>query len=251
MKPFFAAISFLTILRVPRAWCGDERAIASSMIWYPVVGLLIGVLMALLDKVLCLLLPGVLVPSALLVIAMIAISGGLHLDGVADSADAFMSSRGKERMLEIMKDSRTGPMGALAIVSLLLLKFSMLASMVGDWRTPVIILMPMAGRVALVIKTVSLPYARNHGLATLTHAHSHKGQGVAAIGLFALTSSLLLGLTGLWITVFSVLATGFFAIYCYRKIGGFTGDTLGATCELVELMPAFTALVCIQQGLLL
>ena len=89
MKPFFAAISFLTILRVPRAWCGDESAIASSMTWYPVVGLLIGVLMAVLDKVLCWLLPGLLVPSALLVIAMIAISGGLHLDGVADMTILF------------------------------------------------------------------------------------------------------------------------------------------------------------------
>ncbi len=250
MKPFFAAISFLTILRVPRTWCGGERAIAASMTWYPLVGLLIGLFMAVLDKLLCWLLPGILVPSALLVIAMIAISGGLHLDGVADSADAFMSSRSKERMLEIMKDSRTGPMGALAIVSLLLIKFSMLASLTGDWRSPVIVLMPLAGRTALVIKAVSMPYARNHGLATLTHAHSHKGQGVVATALLVLTSCLLLGMSGFWITVTSVLTTGLFAMYCYRKIGGFTGDTLGATCELVELAPAFTALVCIQQGLL-
>ncbi|MCD6526037.1 MAG: adenosylcobinamide-GDP ribazoletransferase [Desulfuromonas sp.] len=251
MKPFFAALSFLTILRVPHSWCGDERAIARSLNWFPAVGLLIGGVMATLDSLLCRLLPGTLVPSALLVIAMIAISGGLHLDGVADSADAFMSSRGKERMLEVMKDSCVGPMGALTITALLLLKFSALASLPEAWRIPVILLMPLAGRMALVVKTVSLPYARSGGgLATLTHSDSRPWQGMLAFALLALVAMLLLGWSGLWIAVMSLLATALFARYCHGKIGGLTGDTLGAACELVELIPVLTALVCLQQGVL-
>ena len=252
MKPFFAALTFLTILRVPANWCGDEHAIARSLTWFPVIGLLIGATMAALDQLLCALLPGTLIPSAVVVIAMIAISGGLHLDGVADSADAFMSSRGKERMLEIMKDSRTGPMGALTITALLLVKFSALASLPGDWRMPVIVLMPLAGRMAVVVKTVSLPYARSGGgLATLTHAASRPWQGVAAFAMLAVVSSCLLGWTGIWIAPTSLVVTGLFARYCWGKIGGLTGDTLGAACELVEVVPLLTALVCLKhEGLL-
>lgn len=250
MKPLFAAISFLTLLRVPRSWCGGEAALAASLSWYPLVGLLIGGCMAALDALLCWLLPGVLVPSALLVIAMIAVSGGLHLDGVADSADAFMSSRGRERMLEIMKDSCTGPMGALAIAALLLVKFALLASLPDAWRTPVIVLMPLAGRTALVQKTVTLSYARGQGLASLIHARCHKGQAYAAVAQLALVAGLLLGVAGLWVALAGAGVTGLFAAYCHGKLGGFTGDTLGAACELAELVPAFTALACLQQGML-
>lgn len=251
MKPFFAALSFLTILRIPHTWCGDERAIARSLTWFPLVGLMIGGLMAGLDNVLCWLFPGTLVPSALLVIAMIAISGGLHLDGVADSADAFMSSRDRERMLEIMKDSLVGPMGALTISALLLLKFSALASLPEAWRFPVIVLMPLAGRMALVVKTISLPYARSTGgLATLTHSDSKPWQGVVAFALLAAVALLLLGWSGLWVALMSLVTTALFARYCHGKIGGLTGDTLGAACELVELIPVLTVLVCLQQGVL-
>lgn len=251
MKPFFAALSFLTILRVPHTWCGDERDIARSLTWFAPVGLLIGGLMAGLDLLLCSLLPGTLLPSALLVIAMIAISGGLHLDGVADSADAFMSSRGRERMLEIMKDSRVGPMGALTIAALLLVKFAALASLPMDWRLPVIVLMPLAGRMALVVKTVSLPYARSTGgLASLTHQASQPWQGMLAWALLATVGLVLLGWSGLWIAAACLLVTGLFGRYCHGKIGGLTGDTLGAACELVELFPVLTALVCLKQGVL-
>lgn len=251
MKPFFAALSFLTILRVPQAWCGDQQAIARSLTWFPLVGLMIGGLLAGLDSLLCWLFPGTLVPSALLVISMIAISGGLHLDGVADSADAFMSSRGRERMLEIMKDSCVGPMGALTISALLLVKFSALASLPEAWRFPVIVLIPLAGRVALVVKTVSLPYARaTGGLATLTHSNSKPWQAIVACALLTAVALVFLGWSGLWVAVMSLVTTALFARYCHSKIGGLTGDTLGAVCELVELIPVLTVLVCLKQGVL-
>jgi len=252
MKPFFAALSFLTILRVPNTWCGDERAIARSLTWFPFVGMLIGALMVALDILLCTLFPSNHVPSALVVIAMIAISGGLHLDGVADSADAFMSSRGKERMLEIMKDSRVGPMGSLTITTLLLVKFAALASLPNEWRSSALFLMPLAGRVALVVKTVSLPYARsNGGLATLTHSDSKAWQGGLAVILLAVPALLITGINGLWITLSCLTTTYLFGRYCLAKIGGLTGDTLGAACELVEIIPALTLLICINQGGLL
>lgn len=250
MKPFFAAVSFLTVLRVPADWCGDEQALARSLSWFPVVGLLTGILMALLDRMLCLLFPGLLVPSALLVIAMITVSGGLHLDGLADSADAFMSSRPKEQMLEIMKDSRCGPMGVLTIAALLLLKFSALASLEGEWRMSTIILMPLAGRTALVWKTVGLDYVRQSGLVTLFQKERHYGQGIAGALILSVSAFFLLGAAGLWVVLACLSVTGLIARYCRVKLGGLTGDTLGAACEIVELVPALTVLVCLQQGIL-
>lgn len=251
MKPFFAALSFLTIIPVPASWCGDEESLAHSLTWFPLVGLTIGIALAVVDTLLRLLFPGTMVASAIVVIAMIAISGGLHLDGVADSADAFMSSRPRTQMLEIMKDSRIGAMGALTIAALLLLKFSALTSIPAPWRAPALVLMPLAGRTALVIQTNLLPYARpNGGLATLMQRNSRPWQGVVAVLFITTVASVLLGWCGLWIALAAVTTTLLFSRYCKAKIGGLTGDTLGAVCELVEIVPALALLMCMQQGLL-
>lgn len=248
MKPFFAALSFLTIVRVPYAWCGDDTALSRSLNWYAVIGLLIGLTMALLDHVLCALLPGTLLPSALLVVALIGVSGGLHIDGVADSADAFMSSRDRDTMLTIMKDSRVGAMGALTIASLLLLKFAALASLAGDARSAVILLTPLAGRVALVLPLVNQPYARPGGLASITHEQATPRHAWLASSLLAVTALVALHGSGLTIAAMVLVATLLFGRYCRGKIGGFTGDTLGATCELAELVTIIAALLVLPHG---
>ena len=115
MKRFLAAIQFLTILPLPRGLCPDERALGGSLPFFPVVGLGIGAAVALIDRGLGSLFP-VGVTSVLAVILLIAASGGLHLDGLADTADGFFSSRPRERIFEIMRDNRTGPMEVAAIV---------------------------------------------------------------------------------------------------------------------------------------
>jgi len=248
MKPFFAALSFLTIVRVPCAWCGDDTALSRSLNWYAVIGLLIGLTMALLDHVLCALLPGTLLPSALLVVALIGVSGGLHIDGVADSADAFMSSRDRDTMLTIMKDSRVGAMGALTIAALLLLKFTAFASLTGDTRSAVILLTPLAGRVALVLPLTSLPYARPGGLASLTHQQAEPRHAWLAVSLLLVTALMALHGHGLIIAALALVATLLFGFYCRGKIGGFTGDTLGATCELAELITIIAAVLVLPHG---
>lgn len=248
MKPFFAALSFLTLVRVPVAWCGDESDLCRSLSWYAAVGLFIGIGMALLDQVLCALLPGTLLPSALLVVALVAVSGGLHLDGVADSADAFMSSRERDAMLHIMQDSRIGAMGALSIASLLLLKFAALVSLTGAARWGVIVLIPLAGRTALVLPLVMLPYARPGGLAELTRQQARPHHAWSAAALLLLSATLLLHLGGTIIAATVLLITLLFGRYCHNKIGGFTGDTLGATCELAELSTVVVALLVVHTG---
>lgn len=250
LKPFFSALRFLTILPIPESWCGDETSFYKSPNWYPLVGLLIGLLLAVLDLFLCWLLP-VSVASVLLLLAMIAISGALHLDGLADSADAFFSSRGRERMLEIMKDSRSGPMGVTALVIVLLLKLMLLIALPLAWRWQVILLMPLAGRCALPIISSWLPYARSHGTAAFTSSQfSWVRFFISLMGMVIPALILLGGATGLLTTV--IVGTGIWLSgrYSSRKIGGFTGDTLGATCELIELLPALCVVILAHQGII-
>ncbi|MFK5927708.1 MAG: adenosylcobinamide-GDP ribazoletransferase [Desulfuromusa sp.] len=250
LQPFFSALRFLTILPIPESWCGDETSFHKSPDWYPLVGLLIGLLMAVLDLFLCWLLP-IPVASVLLLLAMIAISGALHLDGLADSADAFFSSRGREQMLEIMKDSRSGPMGVTAIVFVLLLKLMLLISVPLIWRWQVVLLMPVAGRCVLPIISGWLPYARNEGTAAFTRRQFNWIHLIPTLAVLMIPSFALLGwMAGSLIVVVVCLGIWLFGHYSHRKIGGFTGDTLGATCELVESLPALCVVILAHQGMM-
>ena len=250
LEPFFSALRFLTILPIPESWCGDETSFHKSPDWYPLVGLLIGLMMAVLDLFLCWLLP-MPVASVLLLLAMITISGALHLDGLADSADAFFSSRGREQMLEIMKDSSAGPMGVTAIVLVLLLKLMLLIALPLIWRWQVVLLMPLAGRSVLPVISSWFPYARSNGTAAFTHSQFSGARLLIALVVLLIPSFILLGwLAGLVITVVVCFCSWLLGRYSQRKIGGFTGDTLGATCELVELLPALGVVILAHQGIM-
>ncbi|MCD6187777.1 MAG: adenosylcobinamide-GDP ribazoletransferase [Desulfuromusa sp.] len=248
-ESFFSAVRFLTIVPVPESWCGDESAFHKSPEWYPLVGLLIGLVMVAADLIFRWLLP-VPVASVLLLLVMIAVSGALHLDGLADSADAFFSSRGREKMLEIMKDSRSGPMGVTALVLVLLLKLMLLISLPDAWRWQVILLIPFVGRCSIVVVSSWLPYARQEGTAAFTaNNFSWSRFGIVLGMLFVVTLSLLGG-AGLAVVAIFSLSLWLLGHYSLRKIGGFTGDTLGATCELMELLPPLCVIILAQQGLL-
>ena len=243
LKPFFSAVRFLTIIPVPESWCGEDSDFHKSPDWYPVVGLLIGMVLVVLDQFLCWLLP-VQVASVLLLLAMIAISGALHLDGLADSADAFFSSRAQEQMLVIMKDSRSGPMGVAAIVLVLILKLMLLLSLPAAWRWQAIILMPLAGRCALPLISGWLPYARNEGTAAFICRDFSWFRLGMPFGVFFITALLLLGGSGLFLVAVFCISLWLLGFYSLHKIGGFTGDTLGATCELIELLPPI-CIICL------
>jgi adenosylcobinamide-GDP ribazoletransferase len=211
MKAFMAAIQFLTLFPVS---CNcARRDLGRSTFFFPLVGLLLGGVMVLVNRALSAVFPPAPV-IVLIVIAMLAVSGGLHMDGLADTADGFFSARPRERILEIMKDSRTGAMGVMAIVSVFCLKIAALLSVPTGLRGSTLLLMPLAGRCALVIAMAALPYARS-------------GDGLGRAGL---------GAAGCVVALTLV-----FSFWCRGKIGGFTGDTLGAACELAELVPPLVA----------
>jgi adenosylcobinamide-GDP ribazoletransferase len=247
MKRFFAALQFLTILPLPGVHPG-ERVLGGSLPFFPLVGLLIGAAIALADWCLGRLFP-IGVTSVCTVILLIAVSGGLHIDGLADTADGFFSARPREAILAIMKDSRTGPMGVAAVVCVVALKIALIASVAGPWRWWVLLLTPLAGRCALIVHLALLPYVRPEGgLAGIFHRNRSPVHALWALAALLAVGFLAGGLPGLIAGAATFLAALLLVAYIYRRIGGLTGDTLGASCELTELCPAFAAAAMLSGG---
>jgi adenosylcobinamide-GDP ribazoletransferase len=275
VKRFLAAIRFLTILPVPGTWGAEEGSLAGSVIFFPVVGLLLGVVAAAAAWGLSLVAPP-MVAAAVLVVLMLAFSGGLHMDGLSDTADGFLSHRPREQVLEIMKDSHVGAMGVMAIVCVLLLKFAALSSIAASpWSLWVAAFMiPLAGRCAMVLPMALLDYVRPTGLASVFHRRglvlaaivamatlfvAATGSGLACGAMLATFQlSYIAKACGLWVaakltaTATIIAAAGavsgvnLLALWSRKKIGGATGDVYGAACEVAELVTAVTLAVLLR-----
>ena len=242
IRPLLTAIQFLTVIPFPKSFTGGEKELEKCMPFFPVVGLLIGIIIAAFDHVMGFIFPP-LPASVMTVIAMTAISGGLHMDGLADTADGFFSARPRERVLEIMRDSRTGVMGVLAVVFVIVLKVSVLISLFPPIRPGIIVLMPLAGRCSFVVMMTALPYVRREGGLATAFGVGKSWLNVLWASAFLLAAGWLAGhWMGLAASFSALLMAVLFSVYCFRKIGGYTGDTLGAGCEITEIIPAIAAL---------
>lgn len=250
MKRFLAAVQFLTVFPVPASIKIDERDLGGSVPFFPIVGIIIGAAAALLDYGLGHILP-LSVTSMLMVIFLLAVSSSLHMDGLADTADGFFSSRPRERILEIMKDSRVGPMGVIVIACVLLLKLTLLSAVPQVARWWVLLMTPFAGRCALLINMAVIPYARPEGgLGTIFYSNRFRLQLAWAFVLLTVIGWLAAGPAGLAVGLAAFVFSIIFAFYVKSKIGGSTGDTLGAACEITELIPALVYLVSASGGLI-
>lgn len=235
---FLAALRFLTV--IPAQWNVDRDSefFRKSLSFFPAIGLLIGTAGYLLTTVALWLFPQPVV--ACLVICYLAfISGCLHIDGLSDSGDGLLSSRSRDRSMEIMKDSRVGAMGVIVTVLVILAKFSALISIDSAHLATAVFFMPFAGRVAILCAMAALPYARTEGgIGALFYSDS-----VKKIALFALLllTGLLFAFSGgrMFVVLFMLFLVFYlFNSWCKAKIGGATGDTLGANCELAEMAVA-------------
>lgn len=226
------ALGFLTRIPVPGAVFARAGAQARSLAWYPLVGLLVGALLALLAW--CLQAAPTLLAAALVVAAWAWLTGGLHLDGLADTADAWVGGLGdRARTLAIMKDPRSGPAGVTALVLVLLLKFAAVAGLPAPALWPALLIAPLLGRAALTAAFLTTPYVRAGGLGAPLAGASR------IAGAFALLASLaLVACAGRRALLALLVALGVGLLWrrlCMRRLGGMTGDTCGALCELVEV----------------
>lgn len=231
MRGLLVALGFLTRIPVPVRVFDDARAQRTSLAWYPMVGVIVGALVTALFLVL----PRehALLSAALTLLAWVALTGGLHLDGLADSADAWVGGFGdRARTLEIMKDPRSGPAGVTAIVLLLLLKFAALSSLspANAWLLG---LSPLLARAALTAAFVTTPYVRSGGLGSALKDAPRVACVVAL--LCAIAACVACRLPGVFALGAAIVVFALWRRACMRRLGGFTGDTAGALAELVEV----------------
>lgn len=244
IRQFTAALGFLTIIPVPGKWSGEEDDPGRGLPYFIIVGLIIGLSLAGLDVLLNMILP-IFPASAAVVVAMIAVSGGLHIDGLADTADGFFSSKPRERVLEIMRDSRIGSMGVAAIVSVFTMKVAALAALSGHARFGAILLMPVAGRFALVFMIAAMKYVRgNEGLGTAFSKNRSWAVAIISFCILALAGWPVVGIVTIPVAASTLAGVALFSLYINKGLGGYTGDTLGAGCELMELVPVIAVLIC-------
>ena len=281
MTPFFIALQFLTRLKIVNQteWSVDD--FGKSVVAFPYVGLIIGLILALLYGILSPFIP--LVPLMLIiVIAEFLITGGLHADGLMDTSDGLFSGRERERKLEIMKDSRIGSFGVVAFVFVTLLKWQLLTAIPTAGFIPMaLIMMPLMSRWSLVLSIRSYPYAREQGMgaafANLAPKHvityntlSTFFMPIVILLIGVILYTLLYGVysifsiadvgyvVGLGVLAYATL--GIFQInivsmiityiinrllnrYIVKQLGGTTGDTYGFVVEVTEVLLLFVYII--------
>lgn len=236
IRAFTLALQLLTRLPIPLIGSPPRpEELGRSVVFFPVVGGLIGALLAGLHTVLWLADPGVL--AGLVLTAWVLLTGGLHLDGLADTADAWIGGQGRrERTLEIMKDPRSGPIAIVAVGLVLLNKFTALQVLVAGDARLILLLTPILARALMVLLLATTPYIRPEGLGSPYARYLPR----ASCGLLVLASAIVTLALLQWQggVLLVILALSFLAIRqaLMRRLGGVTGDTLGATCELIETL---------------
>ncbi|MBM7614414.1 adenosylcobinamide-GDP ribazoletransferase [Alkaliphilus hydrothermalis] len=230
MYSFIGILQFLTRISVVKALPFNEE-FEKGVVYFPLVGLVLGILLVAFNYILSFLLP----PSIgviLTVTLYIFLTGGLHLDGLGDSFDGLYSNRPRERVLEIMKDSRLGTNALLAILMILLIKIVGLQSLGEHQLNIALILMPVMGRQALVLGSYHAVYARKEGMGNI-----FIGKVTTEQLMITLLITILISMISIKSLLFLTLLLGFahwYKKHTTRIIGGMTGDTLGALCELTE-----------------
>ncbi len=229
---FLAALQFLTFSPafIRRPFTANE--LGGAVAWFPLIGTLLGFLLAMADTLLALIFPPP-VRCALLIALWILLTGALHLDGFLDSCDGLLGGWTPEKRLEIMRDERVGAYALAGGILLLLLKFSALLSLPGRWEA--LLIAPTLSRWSMSLAIVAFPYARAEGLGRLMKDQTGWLQAAIAT-LLALATAWFVGrLAGLVLMPFAAITMGLLARFTVKRIRGLTGDVYGAINEIVEL----------------
>ena len=267
MNGLRSAIGFLTIL--PLAPSGAPDSLASARGWFPLVGLLIGAVLAAIDVLIMLMVGAgfpslardaatyynfpistILLWSILLVITLVALTRALHLDGFMDSCDALLGGFDRERRLAILRDPNVGAFAVVGVVCLLLVKVAAIAGLptAGADRLPLLLLLPCLSRWAMLLTMELYPYARRNGLgAAFFHTDERRFRWQLTLGfVFTLAMSVALaGAAGVALLAAACAVAWAIGAWATRLLGGVTGDIYGAVNEVAEAVLLLLALLLI------
>lgn len=240
MRDFITCLEFLTRVRFSKRTDWRDEDFSRSVPYFPLVGLVIGFLLAAVNYGLFYIETPLFLRVTLLLLAEIIITGGLMYDGFMDTADGVFSARSRERMLEIMKDSHVGSNAVLAIIILLLLKIAAYLELSGETLTWVLLTMSVATRTFMVVFIVNFPYARKEGIGHMFTKYAKSFYTYIAFavcaGIIAACGLQYLAVAGICFTVTLIIAQ-----YLKTQLGGLTGDTYGALTECGNVIYLLTA----------
>lgn len=228
---FFAAIQFMTILPFGKSGIYEPRGM---IVFFPVVGILLGVIVSMFDQVF-LLIWDAPVAAVLDVVVLLILTGAFDIDGLGDAADGLLGHRSNEKALEIMKDSRIGVMGLVAILIALAIKYCGIMSL--DYqRTLLLIIIPAYSRAGTLFGIKFLNYGRKSD-GTGYDLFNYPLRVVDFSGLLIPVGlSFCMGCKGLWLNILFIALTALILTYYKKRIGCITGDMLGAMTETIEAM---------------
>lgn len=228
MRSFLTALQFLTRIHLVNQKDLTAEDFGRSTKFFPLVGVVLGVLFLLTALILFALfsLSGYF-PKAVLVLLPILLTGGLHCDGFMDTADGLFSGRSRERMLAIMKDSRTGSFGVVAFGAILLMDWAIMLDLPVPVLLIAIFVMPIIGRMAMLFAVAYFPYARPEGMGrAFAEMADRKAVIIGSVTTLLFTAPW--GLAALAAMLGGLLWAFFFGHYACKKLGGLTGDVYGA-----------------------
>jgi len=240
MTSFIIALQFLTRLPLNINIQWTDEKVALSLPWYPLVGAVIGLCLIVVAKLFNAQDP--LLIAAIILSFWVLITGALHLDGLADSADAWMGSHGnKERALDIMKDPQAGPVAVVVLILLLLIKFSAITSLNLQNDMYLLLVPPVVARCVPLLLFLTTPYVRKNGLGSAMAEYLPVKQAWLVLACVLVCGIALLGITQVVLLIIFVGCVFWFLRYLMLKlIKGMTGDTIGAAIEIIEVVVLLT-----------
>lgn len=231
MKQFILALTFLTRLYIPNRYEMSEKDFAGSVWFYPIIGLVMGGLLSLIYLGLLYVTDAPNLLSLLLVISYLLISGGLHLDGLADSFDGLFSGRDKARIFEIMSDSRIGSFGVIGLILYFITMF--IALQYANWG--IVLLFPLIGKGSILVSAGISEYAKEKGMGKIIVDATTPAQLV-----FAVLLSFIIGALVNFKSILPIAITYLFVVIMtkaiHKKLSGITGDIMGMTVEVSQCL---------------
>lgn len=235
IRPLLVALQFLTAIPIRMSFEVSSRLMGRAMAWFPLVGLVIGGILGLVDLGLRWVLPPT-VRAALVVTLWVMLTGALHLDGLMDCCDGLLAARAPERRLDILRDSRVGAFAVVGAVCLLLVKFAAVSELSPASRLGALFVVPALSRAAVVYAVRAYPYARpGPGLGQIFRDGLTWREVAIAAVTAVLAALVALGWLGVVLAGVIWVITAAIAWWVRSRIPGLTGDVYGAINELTEL----------------
>lgn len=239
VKGFIILIQFMTRIPIPVNVEYDEKKLGKSIKYFPLVGAIIGVFLFAVNFFAGKITGNRQIIAITLIIAEILITGLIHIDGLADTADGLLSYAKKKKMLEIMKDSRIGTNGTVALILYFIAKFVFLSQV----KSGYLFLYPIISRLSTSMNAGLGEYARKGGMSNGIIERNGEKEAIISIVVTALLSFGIMRMKGLAVLFLAIIFILWFMKNVKGKIGGITGDTMGASLELTTLLVLFTGVI--------